>query len=1317
MTESLDQLLRLLQSSQSLGLDRKVAVLERLRESLVQRVGGSAKALDSIITALAPTLGSSQVIACQAALACIQPLTEYAVYEANVQTLKTLLHFILPQLLDRLGDGRMAVRELALSTLVAMWSELFALQSRKPSLEVADLPESRRSSSIPRFTSPFRSRITKPRAPASPASLQWSAINTFEREVQTQGFGHKTWRVREMILEWLVACVEQFPDFPAARYIQAAFALLDDSQDAVRFGSKRALNTIYHTHPSLQEPIVTKAQGLSPHRPTVLAAITAPKGELAGMPSSPYGGIRSSSRLGSSQIARPRSRMNGPRSDSRIGGLHSALPGIHPSVPPLPSSSDIRPGFRSMSQQGFRPGSRTGFSSPMYAGRNGHQLLPSLSPSHSQSSTQLTGTSRDSGSPSSPHVGAPASLLPRPASSLNSRRAPPAFGPRRQLVRQPSQVRIAPAFAPSQTVPIDVKPFNVPSKQSLAAEFSRTIGFFAGRETEDNWVQRERAVGLYRGIVWGNAALEFRDVLVSQLKEHIHQIMQAVGSLRTSLSSFAMGLCDDIALRIGPHAGTLFDAIVDALLKQCSQTKKIGAQRASKSLTIAYQSFPLRAKSLEQLRLRITEKSAVLRLAVVMVCTGIVRSHGPFIDPSDRRNTEIFVHLTDVVKAGLTDAQPSVREPSRELFWELYSVSEVHGKKVLAELPDSVGVSLHRDRAKYARSMSNSSQQPSQHSPDTRSPSVLPISRTPSGTRGQLPSGRASFGSARESMMPSMSALVTHSPQRSLDDQIGLAGDYEVNGSTSRDPICSLDEADEVSSNADTDSVVFVELSPTHKPHMRVKDLRTSVKERMSLGLIDFRNMDIGPSLMDIGSEPERILEPDMANVAGIDMAKSDAPNMVSITPMESQATTVMTDSMDHSLVLTDGDRSAVFFAVDSERAADDVTSSTKPYQLFDQNHIDLAPSTAPGQALTPAKTPRMSPSLGMSTRNSGAGSMTTLTGQFVTPRTQSARYWNGPLGAVPSSLHRSPVAESPLPAEMPQRLNMVEICLQRLAENTGVNEALFRSLARFAKEESSTVWMDEAQGGQAYLGRILDACLRWLQNPAEGRDAVFTKDSCFDVLRVLVRRKSQYFSLDTARRLLLEVLRNRFFESTILSGSAEDVFYDIAAHLDADLCFELAEDFFKRAPLPAMQDLAAQKPGYAAHLESQESTMLEMDPMGVFKMDNALAGVLEFTAEVVRRLGSPDIIGAQELDKFLPYSIACFVHPRSQVRKAALEPMIVVHEKLGASDAVFEELLLRATPDELGSSLNPLAKYIGQLHRPELRKLVWTFYQPRRAA
>ncbi|KAJ2814200.1 hypothetical protein GGI24_006459, partial [Coemansia furcata] len=201
------------------------------------------------------------------------------------------------------------------------------------------------------------------------------------------------------------------------------------------------------------------------------------------------------------------------------------------------------------------------------------------------------------------------------------------------------------------------------------------------------------------------------------------------------------------------------------------------------------------------------------------------------------------------------------------------------------------------------------------------------------------------------------------------------------------------------------------------------------------------------------------------------------------------------------------------------------------------------------------------------------------------------------------------------------------------------------------------------------------------------------------------------HFSLDTSRRLFLEVLRNKFFESTILSGSAEDVFYDMATHLDVNLCFELAEDFFQRALLPPVQSLAGQRPGYATQLVAQVSTPPDMDPMGVFSMDNALAGVLEFVAEVAKRLSSPDAITTRELDQFMPYAIACFVHPRSQVRKAALTPMIAVHKRLGVSDAELEELLLCAGPDKLAASSNPLARYVDMLHRPELRRLAWRYY------
>ncbi|KAJ1736008.1 suppressor of tub2 mutation [Coemansia biformis] len=1332
MTETLDQLWHSLQAAQTLGLERKVAALDRLQEGLAQGTGGSAKALDGITTLLAQTLGSSQVIACQAALSCVQPLVEFAVREAGTSTMKQLLRFILPQLLDRLGDNRMAVRELALSTLVAMWGELSGLHGRRPSLDSSGLPRppggARSGSSAstnPRMGTPLQSQATRQRGLASPVQAQWSAVHAFERDVQAQGLGHKTWRVREMALEWLISCTEQFMEFPVLRYVPVALALLDDSQDAVRFACKRALNAIYHARPELQGEVVAKARSLAPHRPAVLAAITAPKGELDASPASPYGGTRSMSRLGPTHMGRPRSRVSAAsRADSRLGAFHGAHAGLPPSVPPLPEGAGMG-GLCSMSQLGHhpgsqlehRPGSQVGYrlgphagpSTPFFSGRGEGQLLHS--PSHARG---LPGVASDRGSSLSPYAAALPSMLPQPASSRNARRSVPASGHRVPMQRLPSSAQVPLAFVPSQSVPADVKVHHVPSKGSLAAEFSRTVDVFSGRETESNWIQRERAIGLYRGIVWGNAATELRDELVGQLKEHMHQILQAVGSLRTSLSAYSMGLCDDVSVRLGPHASAVFDPIVDALVKQCAQTKKIGAQRAALSLTTAFQNFPLRVKGIEKLQLRMSEKSAVLRLAVVMTCIGALRSHGPRIDPADRRFDDTLTAIGAIARAGLTDAQPSVREPARELVWELYAVAEVHGAKVLAGLPDSVRASLEREREKHARgllfdtTLVNAGQQ---YSPEQRAASVALISRTPSSTRECPPRMRSSFGSAGGARAPSLvDVAACRTPQRlQSTDHVGLFsnGCLESPGANqdgarlllARDTshVSSVfEDAGLIDGAGPTggDEFESVDLRPCQKPRTRMDMLRSPIKARMSLGLIDFASMDIAESLLNAGPKPRgapAVAVSDsptaVGQAAGAGNSGSPADQGADACPGESQATAVAAEPAEQA-----GDASQSYGG-------------------------GLLASPVQRLALTPDRTPpAASPLLRSTTGDSSAASVPTIASQFVTPRTQGARYWHGPLEPAPLlPAVRAPMPESPIPGETPQRLDKIESYLRRLAEDRDVDEALFRSLARFAKEESSTLWMDEGRGGRAYLDRILGACLGWLQNPAGGRDAVFVKDSCFDVLRVLVRRRSQHFSLAPARMLLLEVLRNRFFESTILSGSAEDVFYDMAAHLGTDLCFELAEDFFRRAPLPAAHDLASHKPGYAALLPPQVPTPADMDPMGVFAMDNALAGVLEFVAEAVRRLSSPDTIGTHELGRFMPHAVACFIHPRSQVRKAALEPMIAVHERLGASDADFEDLLLRAGPEQLAAAASPLAEFIGQLHRPELRKLVWTFYQSRR--
>ncbi|KAJ2742229.1 suppressor of tub2 mutation [Coemansia sp. BCRC 34301] len=1342
MSETLDQVLRALQGAQSQGLESKVAVLDRLAAILAQGASGS-------------------VIACQAALACVQPLVEYVAREANMQAIRSLLHFVLPPLLDRLGDGRMAVRELTLATLGCMWAELQAMHSRKSSLETTPSPTRPNgsrynsiASAIPRFTTPFKSHILKPRVPASPSAGQWNPTLVFEREMQARGFGHKIWRVREMVLEWLNSCVGDYPDFPASHYVGNAFMLLDDSQDAVRFASKRVLNTIYHSRTELQQDIVSRAQALGTSRQTLLSAITAPAGELAAMPSSPYGNARSGSRLGAGS-ARPGSRIAGPRSDSRIGGPASngVRTGSHipqmPSRLPDPSLQAANtvglPGYRSMSQLGARPGSRAGHSSPLSPGRTSRQQSPMQPPAY----PPMPSLPPLSGNGSHQHLsytGSPTSQLSTASPLLSNRRSSHALNPRNPLLKHVSQQRLPEPFTPRKDVPSGVRAHNVPSKQSLATEFLHTVEAFAGRESEENWIQRERAIILYRGIVWGNAATELGEDLVGHLKDNMLDVFKVVNSLRTSLSASAMCLCEDIAMRLGPQASPLFDTIVDVLVRQCAQTKRISAQRAARSLEVVFHHLPLRAKAVDALRAKMLDKSSILRQAVVTTCTSIMRSHGHQMATFDRRYLDVLVSISEVTSAGVTDAQPLVREAARELFWTLHAVSEVQATKLLATFPDSTRAAITRDKPRYSRESSTGSLH---HGSGAERPMpAASTNRSPATPQHRLPALRSGFSVSQASPAVSlMSVVADHSPHRS-PTAAHSSRDAATSSSTTplfshsgaslaaldnrdcpeeaeRSESLAVGERDDIDMDND-DSLVFAERGPGNRLHARVNGLRSPpVQARMSLGLIDFSQMEIGTLLTDVGTPPYRSLLSDQG-VAGHNMQASVSELAPTSTReaeegekdlaqgrIESQATAVAAEAVSVSLTPSDSSQLLESTQADSDEAS---SNSHSGKTGLTTGGFCLESALAQDHTLTPDKTPRMSPSPRGEPMQVSPVLKPASRSNFATPRTQTARYWHGPIEPLPLvSAFRQQAAESPMPAETPQRLGKVERHLQHLASNDDVDEALFRSLARFAKEESSNVWVATAKGGSGYLDRILQACLGWLQNPAESRDTVFAKDSCFDVLRVLVRRKSQHFSLDTSRQLLLEVLRNKFFESTILSGSAEDVFYDMARHLDANLCFELAEDFFKRALLPPVQCLAAQRPGYAAQLVTQIQTPPEMDPLGVFAMDNALAGVLDFVAEVARRLPSPDAITMRELDQFMPYAVVCFIHPRSQVRKAALTPMIAVHEKMGVPDTELEELLLRASPEELAASPNPLARYIDMLHRPELRRLAWTYYLSKR--
>lgn len=58
----------------------------------------------------------------------------------------------------------------------------------------------------------------------------------------------------------------------------------------------------------------------------------------------------------------------------------------------------------------------------------------------------------------------------------------------------------------------------IASSKDLDSEFARMIPFFEGKETEQNWLPREKAVMRMRGMLRGQVHAQYRDAFIAGLK-------------------------------------------------------------------------------------------------------------------------------------------------------------------------------------------------------------------------------------------------------------------------------------------------------------------------------------------------------------------------------------------------------------------------------------------------------------------------------------------------------------------------------------------------------------------------------------------------------------------------------------------------------------------------------------------------------------------------------------------------------------------------------------------------------------------------------
>ncbi|KAF7717210.1 Uncharacterized protein PECH_004064 [Penicillium ucsense] len=240
-----------------------------------------------------------------------------------------------------------------------------------------------------------------------------------------------------------------------------------------------------------------------------------------------------------------------------------------------------------------------------------------------------------------------------------------------------------------------IEPFLVASARDIDDTVRDMLPWFEGRESEDNWLKREKNVILFRRLTRGNGPQDFPQSYIHGVKTLLDGIFKVVHSLRTTLCTNGCLLVQDIARTCGPKMDHMVEITMQNLIKLCGSLKKIAAQNGNATVDAVIGNVSYNIRILQHVQWASQEKNLQLRLfAAGWLRTLIKRQahqkatveHGGGLDLIEK-----------ALKRGLADANPAVREAVRSTFWTFYNVWPDRANAIIATLDTKSRTLLERD--------------------------------------------------------------------------------------------------------------------------------------------------------------------------------------------------------------------------------------------------------------------------------------------------------------------------------------------------------------------------------------------------------------------------------------------------------------------------------------------------------------------------------------------------------------------------------------------------------------------------------------------
>ena len=227
-----------------------------------------------------------------------------------------------------------------------------------------------------------------------------------------------------------------------------------------------------------------------------------------------------------------------------------------------------------------------------------------------------------------------------------------------------------PALSASETEAKKLNAIVVYSNRELEELFRDIHPHFEGRETEFNWNPREDNIIKLRRITKGNAPKDYTTTYLVCIKGLLDGILKAVTSLRTTVSSNGCHLVQDIARTCGPGLDSMVEIILQPLLKLCGATKTIAAETANKTIDTIFAHVTYNLRILQHIWSASQDKNVRPRSYATVWLKTVIDKHGHHRHTLEHANGLDLIEKC--IKHGLADANPEVRESTRNTYWSYW---------------------------------------------------------------------------------------------------------------------------------------------------------------------------------------------------------------------------------------------------------------------------------------------------------------------------------------------------------------------------------------------------------------------------------------------------------------------------------------------------------------------------------------------------------------------------------------------------------------------------------------------------------------------